>query len=262
MEGDTNPQQGLVLPFRQQRLEADDSGRRHWRPYEIERRLRPAETALVLCDIWDTHWCRAAHERLGALLPQMSWVIEAMRGAGTLIVHAPSDTMAFYRDTPARRHVLNAPPVEIPDDLPHAQPPLPIDASGGGCDSTDNIGDPGELVWSRQHPAIRIDHAKDVISDDGRELYCLYRQIGIRNVLIMGVHTNMCILNRSFAIKQMIQWGFTVALVRDLTDSMYDPERPPYVSHQEGTQLVVAYIEKFWCPTIESGALLLAAGAR
>lgn len=25
---------------------------------------------------------------------------------------------------------------------------------------------------------------------------------------------------------------------------------PPYVSHEEGTRLVVEYIEKFWCPTI------------
>jgi hypothetical protein len=212
MEGNTIPQQHLVLPVRQQRLEIDASGRRRWRPCEVEWRLRPAETALVLCDVWDTHWCRAAHERLGALLPQMSRVVEAMRGAGTLIVHAPSDTMAFYRDTPARKRVLDARRTEIPDDLPHAQPPLPVDASGGGCDSKDHLGDPGELVWSRQHPAIRIDHANDAISDDGRELY--------------------------------------------------DPARPPYVSHEEGTQLVIAYIEKFWCPTIDSGALLSAAGAR
>jgi nicotinamidase-related amidase len=260
MAGGTNPQPDLVLRFRRQRLEMNASGRWSWHPYEVERRLHPAETALVLCDVWDSHWCRAAHERLAALLPQMKQVVDVMRKVGLLIVHAPSDTMAFYRDTAARKRAMDALPAEIPDDLPHAQPPLPVDASRGGCDSIDNIGDSGEMVWSRQHPAIRIDHAKDVISDDGRELYCLYRQIGIKNVIIMGVHTNMCILNRGFAIKQMVKWGFDVTLVRDLTDSMYDPAQPPYVSHQEGTQLVVAYIEKFWCPTIDSGALLLAAG--
>ncbi|MGC8000379.1 hypothetical protein, partial [Salmonella enterica] len=70
--------------------------------------------------------------------------------------------------------------------------------------------------------------------------------------LIMGVHTNMCVLNRSFGIKQLVKWGMNTALVRDLTDAMYNPARAPYVEHEEGTQLVVSYIEKFWCPTVHS----------
>jgi hypothetical protein len=74
----------------------------------------------------------------------------------------------------------------------------------------------------------------------------------------MGVHTNMCILNRSFAIKQMVRWDMPVALVRDLTDSLYNPALPPYVSHDWGTALVVEYIEKFWCPTIISTNLFSA----
>ena len=46
-----------------------------------------------------------------------------------------------------------------------------------------------------------------------------------------------------------------VALIRDLTDTMYNPARPPYVSHEEGTRLVVGYIEKHWCGTVESDVL-------
>ena len=69
-------------------------------------------------------------------------------------------------------------------------------------------------------------------------------QPGIEHLFIMGVHTNMCVLNRSFAIKQMVRWGKQVALVRDLTDAMYNPARPPYVSHAEGTDLVIGYIER------------------
>src|SRR5919197_1370652 len=61
---------------------------------------------------------------------------------------------------------------------------------------------------------------------------------------VLGVHTNMCILNRTFAIKQLVRWGFDVALIRDLTDAMYNPARPPYVSHEAGTRLVVEHIAK------------------
>jgi len=260
MHGSVKSKGDLVLRLRRQRLETDASGYWIWRPYEYEQHLRSAETALVLCDVWDKHWCRGANERLAALLPQMNQVVSVMRSAGSLIVHAPSDTMSFYRDTPARRRALDAPPDEIPEDLPHTAPPLPIDASGGGCDTIDNFGDVNEVIWTRQHPAIRVDHARDVVSDDGRELYRLYRHIGIRNVVIMGVHTNMCILNRTFAIKQMVRWGFSVTLVRDLTDCMYHPAQPPYVSHSAGTQLVVEYIERFWCSTTDSRELLSAGG--
>ena len=72
----------------------------------------------------------------------------------------------------------------------------------------------------------------------------------------MGVHTNFCILHRSFSIKQMVRWGVNIILVRDLTDTIYSPAKPPYVSHDEGTRLVIGFIEKFWCPTLESAELL------
>jgi hypothetical protein len=44
--------------------------------------------------------------------------------------------------------------------------------------------------------------------------------------------------------------------VRDLTDAMYNPAMRPYVSHAEGTRLVIEYIEKFWCPSVESAQLI------
>ncbi len=79
---------------------------------------------------------------------------------------------------------------------------------------------------------------------------------GIEHVVIMGVHTNMCILNRSFAIKQMVRWSVDIMLCRDLTDCMYNPAMAPYVGHDEGTALVISYIETFWCPTVSSEDLI------
>jgi len=137
--------------------------------------------------------------------------------------------------------------------LDHPDPPLPIDDSDEGSDTGEKQ---PYAAWSRQHPAIEIDQARDGISDDGREIYSFIQQQGLQHVLMMGVHTNMCVLNRSFGIKQMVRWGVDIALVRDLTDTMYNPAMPPYVSHDEGTRLVVEYIEKFWCPTLVSDDLV------
>jgi nicotinamidase-related amidase len=185
-------------------------------------------------------------------------VVDRARARGVLVVHAPSATITFYQDTPQRRSLLQIPKVEPPPSLPLTDPPLPIDASDGGCDTP---GDVHRQVWTRQHPAIRIGPA-DLISDNGVEVLSAFRLRGIKNLLVMGVHTNMCVLNRSFAIRQMTKWGMRCVLIRDLTDAMYDPQDRPYVSHEQGTELVIEHIEKFWVPTTLSGDLLRALGRK
>jgi len=94
------------------------------------------------------------------------------------------------------------------------------------------------------------------MSQDGEEVLNVFEQEGIKNVMMMGVHTNMCVLGRSFAIRNMSRWGKRCILVRDLTDAMYDPDDAPHVSHERGTELVIEHIEKFWAPTVTSEQLL------
>jgi len=65
----------------------------------------------------------------------------------------------------------------------------------------------------------------------------------------------MCVLGRPFAIRQMVRLGKHVALMRDMTDTMYNPERPPGVNHFAGTALMVEHVEKYWCPSFTSNDL-------
>ena len=60
--------------------------------------------------------------------------IKAVRDAGGLIVHAPSDTMAFYEDSPARKRVLQVPRISPPSEIDRQDPPLPVDGEDS-CDS-------------------------------------------------------------------------------------------------------------------------------
>ena len=112
----------------------------------------------------------------------------------------------------------------------------------------------GPYPWTRQHPAIDI-VGFDGVSDNGQEIYNFCKQEGITNIALMGVHTNICILNRGFGIRQMTRLGFQVVLARDLTDAMYDPRKRPFVSHTRGTELVIEHIETKWCPSILSDDL-------
>ncbi len=102
---------------------------------------------------------------------------------------------------------------------------------------------------------LKIDD-EDAISDSGVEIWNLLEQRGIKHVMLVGVHTNMCVLGRPFGLRQLAKNGRDVVLVRDLTDTMYNPKKWPYVSHFQGTNLIVQHIEKFVCPTITSDQLL------
>lgn len=112
-------------------------------------------------------------------------------------------------------------------------------------------------MWSSESSGLKI-APEDYISDNGQEIYNLLRSRGVETVFYSGVHTNMCILNRTFAIKQMTKWGMRCILLRDLTDAMYGPQDAPHVTHEQGTELVIEYIEKYWAPTAMSGDLVKA----
>ncbi len=250
------PGEPLVLQARTRVETSPGSGRYHTATKEL--RFMPAETAVVICDMWDRHWCPASTQRVAEMAPRMNEVVKAARAMGMLIIHCPSDTMEFYRDHPGRKLAQQAPPVKT--DIPlerwcyidkEHEGQLPIDDTDGGCDCEGQI--KSYRAWSRQIATIEIKDG-DAITDSAEAFY-LMKQRGITNVIVMGVHTNMCVLGRPFAIRQMTRQGQNVVLVRDMTDTMYNPKRRPYVSHFTGNDLVIEHVERHWCPTITSADL-------
>jgi nicotinamidase-related amidase len=244
-------------------LQARSRGREAGKAGASERTLRweVAQTAIVVCDMWDTHTCNLSAQRVAAMAPRMNQVISAARSLGVMIIHAPSDTMKFYEGTPWRQRMQRAPAHPSPFPLlnrcprePQEEQNFPIDDTGGGCDDPVVKKWTGPYPWTRQHPAIDI-IGFDGVSESGQEIYNFCKQEGINNIALMGVHTNICILNRGFGIRQMTRLGFQVALARDLTDAMYDPRKRPFVSHTRGTELVIEHIEANWCPSILSSDL-------
>lgn len=219
-------------------------------PWEV------SKTAVIICDMWDNHYCKESAQRVADMAPRMNEVITAARAHGVMIIHAPSGVLQSYENTPFRARMQNARTAKPPFPLqgwcyldPEHEPAMPVDVSKQPCD--DPIVGPAVKVFSRQHAAIRIT-GYDGISDSGTEVYNFLTQEGIENVVLMGVHTNMCVLGRPFGIRQLVKLGYKVALCRDLTDAMYDPREPPFVSHTRGTELVVEHIEAHWCPSLTS----------
>jgi len=255
--------------------ETSDGSKRYHRVTKNET-WQPEKTALIVCDVWDSHHCRRAVLRVEELVPRLEATKNQLRSQGVTIIHAPSDCMKSYLDHPARLRALKTPrasqfPEKIQEwckQIPSEEKGVyPIDQSNGGEDDEpeehaawvkelERQGRNPKTPWLAQHPGITIDSEKDYISDKGEEVWSILQSRGIENVLVAGVHTNMCVLGRPFGLRRMVQAGKRTALFSDLTDTMYDPRCHPFVSHFTGTDLIVDHIEKFVCPTITSDQVL------
>lgn len=251
---------GLTLNLRSR---AAVPGKQPAAPTECKVELDPTKTAIIVCDMWDHHWCKSAEGRVGELAGPMNEMLNAARARGVFVIHAPSTCTAFYKETPQRKRAQAAPFARTPIMLATSERwgtawnwpdgkregVLPIDDSDMGCDCKEKceIRSP----WTRQIAAIEIAEG-DAITDDGQETWNLLSERKIENVILCGVHLNMCVLGRPFAIRQLVKLGKNVALVRDMTDTMYNPDHPPGVSHFEGTDRVVEHVERYWCPSFLS----------
>jgi nicotinamidase-related amidase len=224
---------------------------------EAEIRWVAKKSAVILCDMWDDHTCKGAARRVSEMVPRLNEFLRAARQKGVLVIHSPSDVIAFYKDYPQRAMVVSQPVAKAPMDIirrpydPKCEGPLPFDNDKWHCDCDPPCPDVRPYPWTREHKGIEM-APEDAISADGKEIWNLCEARGITNILMTGVHTNYCIVNRSFGIRQMRMLGRPVVLVRDLTDSLYNPKEPPHVTHERGTELMIEHIERYWCPTILS----------
>ena len=230
-----------------------------YHPVYEEVEWNTSETAIVICDMWAEHPCKMAQQRAADMAPRMNATISAARDHGAFIVHAPSGGVDLYEETPFRKRMKEALAVKAPlpikghwecdlsreSELP-VETKLRVEGGVRGCDDPEPEPNPGHD--RHQHPAIGM-VGWDGVSHSGQEMWNVFQREGIRNVVLMGVHTNMCVLGRPFGIRMWVYLGMNVALCRDLTDSLYDPRDPPFVSHARGTELVVEHIEKYWAPS-------------
>ena len=262
-----NTPMNLVL-----RSRADTPGQGAARVVETPAVWNPGRTAAIVCDMWDLHHCLNAVRREVEMAPRMDALLKNLRDRGVLIVHAPSGCTAAYADHPARRRAQGVPrSTSLPKGIgewckripPEEQGTYPVDQTDGGEDDDPaehaqwaahlaSIGRDPRAPWKSQTDLITIDAAADLISDDGAEIWAALEARGVENVILMGVHTNMCVLGRPFGLRQMAKNGKNVVLVRDMTDTMYNPARAPFVSHFSGTDRVVEHVERYVCPTVSS----------
>jgi len=242
--------------------------RRHasGRPVRDKRVVDPRKTAVVVIDMWDRHWCETYTARVGNMVPRMNETLAAARRLGIQIVFAPSETLDFYRDHPARKAMQAIPQQPLPERIEFNPPGPPggRDCCECGPDRPCRSG----LVWTRQHPDLKI-AKRDLIVDcnNHRELLNLCGHRGIDTQLYMGVASNMCVIHRSCGVGNMTRHGQSCFVVADLVEAITANGCDPATKQKDlnftparGTARVQRYLEQQVAGTIESRQLIAASG--
>jgi|EP00966_Prymnesium_polylepis_P089394 hypothetical protein len=172
----------LQTTVRRQHMSA--VGRQEWVVNNTVAHWLPSETAVVVVDMWDKHWCASATTRVAELATPMNEYVKAARMAGMTIVWAPSDVTAFYEGTAPRNNTLSLPEAPLPPATPVKAPPLPLGTTtDGGCDT------PCEQrsAWSRQIATLTLEPTDFLIASavpaGTQELWNVLSKRGIRNVV-------------------------------------------------------------------------------
>ena len=170
-----------------------------------------AKTAIIVCDVWDSHTCLNAVRRLEEFAPRLDRFLKEARAKGVTIIHSPSDCMESYKDHPSRQRALAVPKAkDLPQDISKSCLKIPSEEKGKyPIDQTDggNDDDPAERLawveklkgmgrnpkrpWTKESDLVNIDSSRDYITDKGDEVWSILQAKGINNVMLTGVHTNM-----------------------------------------------------------------------
>ena len=228
--------------------------------------LDPQKTAVVIVDMWDRHWCETYTTRVGNMTPRMNLTLDAARQLGIQVVHAPSDVLDPYKETPQRKAMLGIPQAEVPEAREFNAPPLPWTRTGG-CECGPDRPCTSGSVWRSQNENLKIAD-EDLIGDcnNAQELYSLCKQRGIDTLIYVGVASNMCVYGRGFGMHSMKRAGLQTIFVSDLVQAIsgngYDPDRKqadPNFTPARGTAVVQRHLERYVSPSVESRQLLAAA---
>src|SRR5439155_26254301 len=75
---------------------------------ENEVSWEPKKTTLIICDMWDDHWCKSAARRVAEMAGPLNEAVKAARARGVFVIHAPSTCTGFYEGTPQRKRAQAA----------------------------------------------------------------------------------------------------------------------------------------------------------
>jgi hypothetical protein len=215
--------------------------------------IHPQKIGVLTVGVWDHHHCKVATQELARIAKTGNEVLVKLRNVGVKIIHG-SSTLSSRPEYKPLRNNIKAPMASLTDYGMRDYPPIPIDDSDGGIVEENLKYDRTKVLM---HPEIQMDYEKDCMSCHNKEIlnYLLYNNI--EYLLVFGTHTNMCVLDRTYGIKNLIRFGMKVILIRDLCDVVHNPSKFPFTPREETNERMANYIETYFAPTTHSEDIVI-----
>ena len=187
------------------------------------------QTALVLVDCWNSHYCRSWLERASGIMKEkIVPVLQAARGAPIAVVHAPCPTVA-------EKHPQSGAYAE-PNDKPSGPryansdeewPPKEFVERAGEHAQFRRTYSPPPETWSDRYETQDIaeivkPQADEYVVATGVQMHRLLKDRKILHLFYAGFATNMCVQYRDYGLRAMHQRGYNVILLRDCTTGVED----------------------------------------
>ena len=220
----------------------------------IEKYIEGSKIAFLSIGMWNQHKCKVASENLDKIAVPINELMKKIRLAGGKIIHGSSTLTSLPEYKSLRKNIENLPNAPLKDNGMPKLPPVPIDDSDGGvCEHNEHF----VRKTVAMNPHIDIDYDADVISGHNKEILNYLHHNKIELLLVCGTHTNMCVLDRMYGIKNIIRYGFSVVLVRDCHDSLHNPSMYPFKDRETVNNIMCEWIEEYICPSVHSHDVII-----
>lgn len=212
-----------------------------------------SKIALLSIGMWSMHKCQVATDRLDEISIKSNELMKKIRNNGGKILHGSSTLVNLPEYKKMRDNIVGLPEAKLVDKGMVQLPPIPLDDSDGGIVEINKNYDRKKVLMN---PHIEMDYEKDVITGHNKEILNYLHYHNIELLLICGTHTNMCVLDRTYGVKNLIRFGFPVIIIRDLVDVVHNHAKFPYTNREETNELMSEWIEEYICPSVHSEDIL------
>lgn len=237
---------------------------RHFRYQERGVTIPVSQAALVLVDVWDSHYIASDLARTAEITQLcIKPVLAAARRAGVTVVHAPSPPIA--RKYPQWTRYAGDHEI-APRPAPQADwPPLEFRRREGAYAAfarplTEELEELRQRFIGDRHIDPNAEpQSEDFVIATGDQLHRLCRDRQIMHLIYAGYNTNMCIPFRDYGVRAFRQRGYHVVLLRDCTTAIegHDTVESLAATAQAIRELEIVDV----APTTTADALITACAA-
>lgn len=226
----------------------------------FEKEFNLSET-VVYVDMWRSHWCTYYNDREYFFTPRINEMTQHLRSIGLPTVHISMGADAYTGGTDERKagkEIVARGALPVLEKYNAQAMRFHKDYIPGFVDTCVYTDQERFGRFRDNHLTKRIAVAKnDYIVQNFKESAEAFVGLGAKTVIVLGQHTNMCLMAVFLYCQQV---GLDLVIVRDLVDScwLYDYQKKHSKSHTEGNTAVNDYFDDKFGSSISSYDLLTA----